>query len=187
MIGPMRVDELLDHLRSGPLHEIYVPGYLDDGDGRVSLPTSARCFHPMADTVYLDFGGSLIRCAAFDRRSGGMRLERAPSIVCAFEVDPDDTFAVMPLLRFALQTGRDAAKARRLEVHASEADEDECVFAAMGVAFDGDDYVFLDPLDFEGIHVGGKRARDLWISRFGARYLARSFVIGDAGAPSPAP
>jgi hypothetical protein len=173
----MRFEQLLEVFREAPLTEIYVPGFVDDGGGSnigKSLPHRGVVFHPMSDDVYLEFGERMVRCRTIDQYSR-MIVVPATQFECSFDIDPDDTFGVIPLLRMALQSGRDSAKVLRFDAFIGEGfDAEQCVFAALGLALDSEDYIFLDPLDYNGIHIGAIRARDIWLSYWGARYFVSS-------------
>lgn len=178
---PMTVADLLEALQKSPLTDLYIPGYIDDGVGSATgkyLPPDSRQFHPMTDDVYLEFGAHLVRCRSSAQHSK-MTAESVDRIECAFAIDPDDTFGVTSVLRLTLQSGRDAANAVRLDVFANEGlTLDLCSFAALGLAMDNGDYIFLDPRDTNGIHLGAAPARDLWISHWGDRYSRKEFAVG---------
>jgi hypothetical protein len=163
----LTISELLEILKRSPLTDIYVPGFIDDGGGDLAkshLPEGGRQFHPMTDNVYLELGDRLLRIRAPEDR-GRMRVEPAERIECSFELDPDDTFGVVSVLRSKLVSTRATGRVLRLDVFLGEAcNLDRCIFASLGLMLDGDDYIFFDPLDYDGIRIGGARARDAWIA-----------------------
>jgi hypothetical protein len=179
----VHVEQLLWVLGRSPIEEIYVTGYIDSGTGPCSslLPFSTcRQFHPIWDDVYLCLGEQLLRLSTSDR-DPRLRLLYASRIECSFEIDPDDTFGVMGMLRTVLQSGHDSARILEVELFVdSDCDPEHCIVAAAGLVTSESDYLFFDPLTFEGIHVGGRRSRDLWVDHFGSRY--RSIVKSTAFA-----
>jgi len=172
-------------LRAEHLTELFVPGFTDDGGGRISsdtLPNAAVVFHPMPDDVYLKFGRQLVHLRSIDQYSR-MSATFAEKIECSFEIDPDDTFGVVPVFDYVLESARDSARVSRLDAFLGEGcDPDECMFVALGMACDSGDYLFFDPLDYEGIHIGSIRKRQSWESYWGRHpnftYTVRSYDMG---------
>ncbi len=180
------LDDLLSAFRTSPLSELYVTGYLDTGSSirAAILPHGeSRQFHPIWDEVYLEVGTRLFRCRAIEQYS---RLSVGPvsRMECSFPIDPDDTFGVMSFLRGTLQSGRESAGIDRVDLFIDQACTLEaCVVAALGLSTIDDEYLFFDPLDPNGIHVGARESRDLWIAHVGDRYRLDSRTVS---RPSPA-
>jgi hypothetical protein len=183
----MRTDELLNLLRDASLTDLYVPGFYDDGSGRIgreALPGGALVFHPLFDDVYLELGRLLVHLHSTGQHSR-LSVTLAEKIECPFEIDPEeglDGFGVMPLLRLALQSGRDSVKVTKLDVFLEEGcDPEQCMFAALGMECDSGEYIFFDPLDFDGIHIGSTRTREPLESYSGRHpniaYTVRSYDV----------
>ena len=176
----MLISELLDFFRGSRLTDIYVPGFIDDGGGSVMhkrLLQGGRQFHPMSDNLYLEAGDQLLRCRAPEQNSR-MRVTRTSNIECSFEIDPDDTFGAVSVFRFVRQSAEHSALVLRVDVFLGEGcDAEHCVFAALGLSLSGDDYLFLDPLDFDGIRIGDDRSRDSWLSYWEDKYTMTSYAV----------
>jgi hypothetical protein len=181
----MLISELLGILEQSSLTDIYVPGFIDDGTGSATkkyLPQGGRQFHPMSDNVYLQFVDRLLRCRAPEQHSR-MSVVPVEQIECGFEIDLDDTFGVTSVFRLARQSGGDSARVLRLDVFLGEGcDLEHCVFAALGLLLDGEDYLFLDPLDFDGIRIGSDRMREAWVSYWGDKCSVKSYSVGSTRA-----
>jgi hypothetical protein len=176
----MLISELLCVLESSPIADIYVPGFIDDGTGSTShkyLPQGGCEFHFMADDMYLQMGSRLIHCHAPEQGSR-MSVTLAEQIVCMFDIDPDDTFGVASVFRLSRRSGSDSARVLRLDVFLGDGcDAENCVFAALGVLLEGDDYLFFDPMDFDGIRIGDDRARDAWVTYWETKYSMSSYML----------
>jgi hypothetical protein len=181
------MDELLKLMHDQQLTELYVPGFTDNEDkmlGSNALPNGAVIFSPMPRDVYLQFGKRLVH---FSSRQTyfGMGATLVDKIECSFDNDPDFGFGVAPLLGFVLQCGRGYVRVTKLDAFWEEGgtDPDQCTFAALGLMCDSGDYIFIDPLSVDGIHVGSARMREVWERRWSDHakftYGVRSYDVSE--------
>lgn len=176
----------IEHLKSifehQPLNGLFVTGYIDEGS---SLPHDAkpRCrfgqFHALWDEVYLEVGETLLKFRAIDGYSK-LRMERVERIECSFDIDPDDTFGVMSILRTLLPGGQESARVKQLDVYTDpNATHESGIVTTLGLLLDHDEYLFFDPQDaINGIHIGPVRSRELWLAWRGEQYTLHSYPIG---------
>ena len=133
----------------------------------------------MWNEVYLEVGQTLLRVGVVDEPPG-LKVEHAERLECSFDVDPDDTFGVMFMLRALLPSGRESARVEQLDVYFGEDDAPESeVVTALGLALDKGEYLFFDPLDLaNGLHVGAAKSREFWLVWVGERYRLKSYAVG---------
>jgi len=166
-------------LAKHPVTDIYVPGYLDRGSGAAErfLPeqqVSWLQFHPVWDAVYLEVGTTLFLLETVDQY-WNLWIERAERIECRFSIDPDDAFSVASFRRAVLHDGRDEFRASVVEIF-TPADASTDRLMALGL-MDADSYLFFDPLDPNGLRVGSKRSRDMWVEYWRGKFLVREIDL----------
>lgn len=176
------IGDLKNIFEGQSLDGLFVTGYIDEGS---SLPGSARprChfgqFHALWDEVYLEVGKSLLRFSAIDAYSK-LRMEQVERIGCSLDIDPDDTFGVMSVLRILLPSGRESARVKQLDVYTNpNAPHEPGIVTALGLSMDDDEYLFFDPQDaINGIHIGSMQSRELWCAWRGGQYALDSHPVG---------
>ncbi|WP_434389201.1 hypothetical protein [Melittangium boletus] len=175
------VEELRALLAAERIEGLVVTGFVDDGSGfskDVKPLHRFAQFHPMWDEVYLELGRVLLRLKVVDG-SSGLQMERVARMESAFEVDPDDVFGAMSLLRTLLPSGRESARVEQIDYYVDPAGAGRAgKVAALGLALDKGEYLFFDPLDpANGIHVGNVQSRDLWLAWTERRYVPGSCAV----------
>ncbi|WP_438034114.1 hypothetical protein [Sorangium sp. So ce204] len=182
------VFDLKDIFTESNIEDIYVGGYIDSGSGvrdNIRPISDFSQFHPMWDICYLDTGKHLIACGTADNYSR-ISIQIVERIAHCFELDPDDTFGVMSVLRSLLPSGRDSARVLQIDSFLHEEDKSGRAISSLGLALDKGEYLFFDPMNFDGMHVGGAQSRGMWERGFGGKYrLVVIPVITAGGASCP--
>lgn len=180
----MRLNEFLKLLGEAELTELFVPGFVDNDDD--ALPPGGTMHNPMSDHLYLRFDKRLVHFSA-NIKQLGMMATFAEKIECSFENDADFGFGVTRMLKFVLQSGRYSARVTKIDAFlGKDSDLEHCIFAALGLMCDSGDYIFFNPLDIDGMHVGSTQARDMWLSHWGTHpnltFTMRSYDVIDVNA-----
>ncbi|WNG22794.1 hypothetical protein F0U62_01200 [Cystobacter fuscus] len=165
------------------LDDLLVTGYIDGGSSLSDIAKPLRHFgqfHALWGKVYLEVGQVLLRFSAIDA-SSKLKMEQVERIECYFDIDPDDTFGVMSMLRTILPSGLgNSVRVKQLDVYTAP-DEPLIpgVVTALGLLTGQGDFLFFNPQDVvHGIHVGSERERDIWLDWVRHRYVLNSYPLG---------
>jgi hypothetical protein len=179
-VSPEHLKTLFEHQK---LDDLLVTGFIDGGSSLSDIAKPLRHFgqfHALWDEVYLEVGQVLLRFTAIDAYSK-LKMEQVERIECYFDIDPNDTFGVMSILRAVLPFGLgDSARVKQLDVYTAP-DEPLIpgVVTALGLLIGQGDYLFFNPQDVvNGIHVGSERERDTWLDWVRHRYVLNSYPVG---------
>jgi len=169
-------DTVLGALRQAQLNEIYVPGFIDVGESGPVRGAVCR-FRPQRHAVYLALDGHLVECGERESAAGMfLQVRLVDEIDMHFPIDPDDQYAYAPVMWSVLEVERASPRINELEVFADDVCRIEDGMArAVGLSLELDEYLFFDPLTWEGIHIGGRLARERWASEFSARYPSHTY------------
>ncbi|TKC97991.1 hypothetical protein [Polyangium fumosum] len=164
------------------IQDIYVTGFIDRGNGVPTdlLPSGSDWlqFTSVWNWLYVRVGNYLFLLETVAQYAR-LAIERAERIECKFPVEPEDTFGFSSVIRSVLQSGADQAVVVGIDLFCAVNPGPDEGIGAMGLAC-GKDYIFIDALDYNGIHVGGARSRDLWLEYFGNRYAVKSVSVNSA-------
>jgi hypothetical protein len=153
----MTVEELKKGLSGAKIFDLFFGGFIDSGE-------SPPRFRALRTSVYLEFGGRLVRFHA-DDSTGTMIVSFVDEVRCD-ELDDDMTLAVCSVREDVLD---DAIGANPIAVLRFWGVTDEpsgvrC-FAAEIETSNGQT-IFLDPSYHFGIRVGSRLVKSLWIENW---------------------
>lgn len=177
MTNSQNLQEFLTLLAQWPLDDIIVGGYLDRGSGIAEglLPTNRAGwfhFHPMWDSVYFEIRNQLYIMETIEQYSR-LHIARVERIEPRFAVDPDDIFGFGSVFRPLVRSGQGPLQIVRVDIyrmsnHSSGSTIDNSVGAIRLCG--ASDYIFIDGVNVEGIHVAGDASRAAWEDYFDGKY-----------------
>jgi hypothetical protein len=162
----------LEALQTRCLTDVYAEGCIDNGYG---IPTQylggrrVRQFVARWSSVYLELEDALVRLSV-DVPSAGVRIARVASFSFDDAVDEDDEFGVARLGSLLIDMNEQNVRVTALEAFlGTDVQSRSGVLRALGLVFPHccssppERYLFIDPLNLDGIALGRREERDAWM------------------------
>jgi hypothetical protein len=173
--------KVLELLEDEPLTDLLVEGFLD-----YDPALKSRRFHVMLKDIYLEFGHSLLHCASVGWSN--LQLEVVDHITCDFDIDKNDEFCVGSLYDlYSRQYYKTSFVAKTRVFIDSATDINSGLLACVAFGYRDGSYIFLNPLNTFGIHVGTEQHLNEWIRanmasgtemKYEERAWERPFIAG---------
>ncbi len=164
---------ILGMMRTVDLRDIYIEGYVDDGHGvnpTYLVRKGIRHFVSRWSAVYLDLEGTLVRLSV-DEPSAGVKVASVTSFTMGQEVDEEDEPAITSLGALLMNMEGQGVRLTRFEAFLGTPEQTRAgIFRALGFAFPHphsappERYLFVDPLNLDGIAIGRREEREAWIT-----------------------